>query len=1518
MNNNNTKHGLYDPNWEHDSCGIGFIANLTREAEHDIVDRGLEILVNLKHRGATGGDEHTGDGGGIMLQLPHEFFQTVKRSVKTPLPAAGDYGVAMVFLPIDKTLRRSCEQIIDQTAAGMEFDHLGWRDVPVSDKTLGTIARKSQPFIRQLFLGNGKTQTTNLSFEQSLYLLRRRCETRIAELAGDTADVYFPSFSAATIVYKGMFTSTQIREYYEDLSNPLVKSKLAVVHQRYSTNTFPSWKLAQPFRYLAHNGEINTINGNIYKCRMREKNMSSQRFGDRLNDLFPIVQPDGSDSASFDNQYEFLVQNGRGLAHTMMMMIPEAWGTKFFMSEDRRYFYEYHSAIMEPWDGPAAMVASDGASICATLDRNGLRPSRYIVTRDGRIVLASEVGALEIPPENVLRKGRLAPGRMLLVDTEAGRIITDNEVKSKIVRQNPYRRWMDRNRIQLDQGEIDPRREYDGGRLRLQQRLYGYTDEELNVMLKPMAENGQEPIGSMGVDTPLAVLSHKPKLIYHYFKQLFAQVTNPPIDPYRESLVMSLMSWVGNRGNLLEETPEQCRQLKIAHPIFTDRDYTQIDKLSHTDFKVERVNAVFPTAATTAENAANCAAALEQICADAERLITEGASCIIISDEAADEQNAPIPSLLAVSAVHKHLISQGTRAKAGLIVAGGDIRDVMHVSLLIGFGVDIVYPYVAYDSLRAMAERGDLEEGITLTEALANYINSLKKGLFKTFSRMGISTVRSYRGAQIFEAVGLAHPFIDRYFRGTPTRLEGVGLDDIIADVIARHRRAYAPPATDSKHMEHGSHYRYRRGGEVHLWDPAIISHFFQAVREDDTDAYREYSRLINDRDDRLCTLRGMFTFKDAPAVPLDSVEPADDIVKRFASGAMSFGSISPEAHTTIARAMNRIGAMSNSGEGGELASRYHDPELNSAIKQVASGRFGVDIAYLNSAREIQIKMAQGAKPGEGGHLPGHKVDAVIAKVRNSTPGVQLISPPPHHDIYSIEDLAQLIFDLRNSNPDARVSVKLVSEVGVGAVAAGVAKAHADMVLISGHDGGTGASPLTSIQHAGLPWELGVAETQQTLIENGLRGKIRVQTDGQVKTGHDLAVGILLGAEEFGFATSVLVAMGCCLLRKCHLNRCTMGIATQDPEMRKRFQGKPEHIIRYLYFIAEELREIMASLGFSTVNEMVGRSDLLTVKPSISHPKAAKLNFDKVFYFDPDIPPADRKAAPDYRHTLPPVLDDRLIEAARPALESGQPVRYQDTIKNTDRSTGTKLSSALTRAGNGEDTPDDLIHCTFRGTAGQSFGAFLARGITLELFGDANDYVGKGLSGGRIVLRQAEGSTIRSNANVIAGNTLLYGAVNGEVYINGIVGERFAVRNSGAVAVVEGTGDHACEYMTGGTVVVLGKTGRNFAAGMSGGIAYVLDENSFFDTMCNLDMVDLYPVYQEEDIQRLRDLIGRHREATGSEHAGRILDRWEEYAGYFVKVEPLEYTQALAKIRAEETIDSDNMYATEEVFDEKQ
>lgn len=1488
--------GLYDPSFEHDACGVGFIANINGEKTHSIIENSISALINLEHRGAVGGDMKTGDGAGILLQIPDEFFRA---KVDFTLPPAGNYGAGMFFLPPKKELLKKSISLVEEATNEEGGIFLGWRDVPINTEALGETALQSLPTIKQAFFSFEGSQGEIL--ERTLYILRKTMENRAEKAGLDINNFYIPSLSARTIVYKGMFVSTQFTDFYPDVTDPRFKSAIALVHQRYSTNTFPSWPLSQPFRYIAHNGEINTLRRNMNNMRARESSISSPYFGEEIHKITPIVNPDASDSAIFDSVYELLVQGGRDLSHSMMMMVPEAFGSRYHISEDKRAFYEYEAAIMEPWDGPAAIVFTDGTRIGATLDRNGLRPGRYVITKSGQVVLASEVGVIDIPPEDVIEKGRLAPGRMFVVDTEKQRVIKDNALKASVSRGKPYRHWLEKNRIELKGlfGLPSPAH-LDKETLSTRQRAFGYSIEDMVDIITPMALKGQEPIGSMGNDAALAVLSDRPQLLYDYFKQMFAQVTNPPIDAYRESLVMSLMSFVGRERNLLEETPEHCRQLKLAHPILTNDDLNHVRNTYIPNFKVKTVSILFPR---SEEGKGDLQNALERVCSEVEAGIDDGCELLILSDRNITADRIPIPALLAMGAVQQHLVACGKRHLSGIIIETGEAREVHHFATLVGYGASGINPYLVFESLVDLKQRGYIPEDITIEEATENYINAVKKGLLKVMSKMGISTLRSYRGSQMYEALGLNSEFMKSYFPSTASRIEGIGIDTIEKETIERHTSGFRFDEKRLDHLDSGGIYRYRKNTTKHRFTPLAIIKLQEAVRTGSYSAFKEYSAEINDIEHNLCSLRGLFTFKEASPVPLEEVEPEEEIVKRFASAAMSFGSLSEEAHTTIAIAMNRLGAMSNSGEGGEDNQRYEALENGdtavSKVKQIASGRFGVTGEYLVHAEELQIKMAQGAKPGEGGQLPGYKVNDIIARVRHSTPGVMLISPPPHHDIYSIEDLAQLIYDLKHANPKARVSVKLVSEVGVGTIAAGVAKGKADMVLISSGEGGTGASPLSSLRHAGSYWELGLSETQQTLVNNNLRGNIKVQVDGQLRTGRDLVIAALLGAEEFGFGTVTLVSIGCVLMRQCHLNSCPVGVATQDPELRKRFKGTPEHLMNFMLYLAREVREIMASLGFRRFDEMVGRVDMLDMNKAINHYKAKGLDFSKLLYQRDRQESVPIRCIEQIKPDFSTTLDSRFIKEAWSAIENHKPVHLKAEVRNYNRTIGAMLSSEVSRRYGEAGLPEDCIKIDMKGSAGQSFGAFLAHGITFTLEGEANDYFGKGLSGGKLIVYPPAESRFLAHKNIITGNVNLFGATGGEAFINGTAGERFAVRNSGAVAVVEGVGDHGCEYMTGGAVIVLGQTGINFAAGMSGGVAFVLDENQLFDTRCNLEMVDVEQITEEKDEEFLKKYINRHIEYTGSRHARHLMEMWEEIVPLFVKVMPLDYRIALMKAEGE-------------------
>jgi glutamate synthase (NADPH) large chain len=1490
--------GLYDPGNERDACGIGFVASIKGQKSHDIILKGIEVLINLTHRGASGCDPETGDGAGLLIQIPHTFFMRECSRLGFTLPAPGEYGIGMAFFPIDKNSRLLCEGVVERIVGEEGLTVLGWRDTPIDDTAIGRIARGSRPYIQQIFIGRAAGMDED-TLERKLYVVRKRAETEIAKSDIENKGYFYvPSMSARTIVYKGLLLAPQIAHFYKELSDPDVSSALCLVHQRFSTNTFPTWQLAHPFRYVAHNGEINTLKGNVNWMYARQSQLASPLFGEDMKKLFPVIQPGGSDSANFDNALELLVMTGRSLPHAMAMMIPEAWASNKHMHPDKRAFYEYHASLMEPWDGPAAMTFTDGRIIGATLDRNGLRPARYLITHDDLVIMASETGVLPIKPENIKKKGRLQPGKMFLVDTVEGRIISDKEIKQRLWSRQPYGQWVRENVIQVDDLP-EPSRVHgsDHDTILCRQRAFGYTDEDLKMIMIPMASKGEEPVGSMGTDTPLACLSDKPQPLFNYFRQLFAQVTNPPVDPIREEMVFSLVNYIGRESNILDETPQHCHTLKLEQPILTNRDLEKLRRVSQGDFLAITLPALF----RVQEGERALERALDGLCRRASLAIKNGYTLLILSDRGLDEEFAPIPSLLALTAVHNHLIREKTRTQVALIIESGEPRETMDFSLLIGYGASAVNPYLAIETLEDLANRGYLPDGVSFDAALKNYKKAVNKGLLKTFSKMGISTLQSYCGAQVFEAIGLNKSLVQKYFTGTPSRIEGVGLEVLAKEALMKHEHAFQPVSEYEPELAIGGNYQHRMSGEHHLINPLTISKLQHAVRQGSFNTFKEYSDSIDDQGERLCTLRGLMQFKKSPRpVPLAEVEPAKEIVKRFTTGAMSFGSISQEAHETMARAMNRIGGKSNTGEGGEDEERFKD-DRRSAVKQVASGRFGVTAHYLVNADELQIKMAQGAKPGEGGQLPGHKVDENIARVRRSIAGVALISPPPHHDIYSIEDLAQLIYDLKNVNPQARISVKLVAEVGVGTIAAGVSKAHSDVILISGDSGGTGASPLSSIKHAGIPWELGLAETQQVLVMNDLRGRVRLQTDGKLQTGRDVAIAALLGAEEFGFSTAPLIALGCTMMRKCHLNTCPVGIATQDPALRKKFAGEPEHLINFFFYIAEQVRQYMAEMGFRSFDEMVGRVDMLEMKSDIQHWKASGLDFSSIFY-NPQVPSrVGRRNIQQQDHGLQKALDYYLIELARAALDSKRPVEFDLPIRNVHRTVGAMLSGQVARRHGSEGLPDDTIKFNFNGSAGQSFGAFLAKGITLTLEGDANDYAGKGLSGGRIIVYPPRASTFQPEENILVGNVALYGATGGEAFFNGVAGERFAVRNSGAVAVVEGLGDHGCEYMTKGVVVVLGKCGRNFAAGMNGGIAYLFDERGDFAAKrCNLAGVDLEPVLEQQDADQLRGLIVRHQQYTGSPRAKWILENWVEVLPNFIKVYPHEYKRVLGVPRAPE------------------
>ncbi len=1531
------KQGLYDPRNEHDACGVGFVAHMKGQKSHQIVKDGLFILENLTHRGAVGADPLMGDGAGILVQIPDRFFREEMAEQGITLPPIGEYGVGHIFMPRDEKQIEHFKKVIQDviTEEGQVF--IGFRDVPVDNSSLSKAPAiaATEPHHVQVFIGAGEDAENNDEFERRLFTLRKVISNRIYdEFDGEESNFYPVSLSSATVVYKGMFLAYQVGVYYKDLSDPRFESAVALVHQRFSTNTFPSWKLAHPYRMVAHNGEINTLRGNVNWMAARQASVSSPLFGEDISKLWPISYEGQSDTACFDNALEFLVRGGYSMAHAVMMLIPEAWAGNQSMAADRKAFYEYHAALMEPWDGPAAVAFTDGKQIGATLDRNGLRPARYLVTDDDRVIMASEAGVLPVPEEKIIQKWRLQPGKMLLIDMEEGRIISDDEVKSQLATAHPYRSWLNRTQLILeDLKPVEPRALRRDVSLLDRQQAFGYTLEDTRILMSPMATTGQEAIGSMGTDTPISAMSEKPKLLYTYFKQNFAQVTNPPIDPIREELVMSLVSFIGPRPNILDhEGAANAKRLEVRQPILTNGDLEKIRSIGHTEDRFDTKTLDFTY--DIERGAEGMPEMLDRLCERAEAAVKGGYNIIVLSDRQIGPDRIAIPALLATAAVHHHLIRKGLRTSVGLVVETGEPREVHHFCLLAGYGAEAINPYLAFDTLLDMHAKGEFPKEVDASEIVYRYIKAVGKGILKVMSKMGISTYQSYCGAQIFDAIGLQSELIDKYFFGTATMIEGVGLEAIAAETVARHNAAFGKDPLLATTLDIGGEYAYRMRGESHAWTPDAVAALQHAVRGNAEDRYREFAEMVNNSALRMNTIRGLFRMKSAEAlgrtpVSIDEVEPAADIVRRFSTGAMSFGSISREAHTTLAIAMNRIGGKSNTGEGGEESDRYMplaDGSMNperSAIKQIASGRFGVTTEYLVNADVLQIKVAQGAKPGEGGQLPGHKVDATVAKTRHSTPGVGLISPPPHHDIYSIEDLAQLIYDLKNVNPTSDVSVKLVSEVGVGTVAAGVAKARADHITVAGFDGGTGASPLTSLKHAGSPWEIGLAETQQTLVLNGLRSRVALQVDGGLKTGRDVIIGALLGADEFGFATAPLIAAGCIMMRKCHLNTCPVGVATQDPVLRKRFKGTPEHVINYFFFVANEVREILASLGFTRLDEIIGASELLEKDEMLAHWKANGLDFSRIFH-KVDAAKEETFWTSRQQHPIDDILDRVLIEQAQPALTAKTPVAFEVGIKNVDRSAGAMLSGEVAKRFRHRGLKEDTINVTLRGTAGQSFGAFLARGVTFNLIGDGNDYVGKGLSGGKIIIRPPENSRIVAENSIIVGNTVLYGATEGECYFRGVAGERFAVRNSGAIAIVEGVGDHGCEYMTGGVVVVLGATGRNFAAGMSGGVAYVLDETGDFASRCNMAMVELEPVPEEDDMleklhhhggdlmhkgrvdvsgdmtrhdeERLYQLISNHLHYTGSTRAKQILDSWADYRPKFRKVMPVEYRRALEEM----------------------
>jgi glutamate synthase domain-containing protein 2/glutamate synthase domain-containing protein 1/glutamate synthase domain-containing protein 3 len=1494
------KQGLYDPQFEHDACGVGFVVDIKGRKSHRILQQAIEVLRNLDHRGACGCEANTGDGAGVLLQMPHSFLLEACRKARIALPEPGQYGCGLVFLPRNPTKRRKLEEQLGHIVQSAGLTLLGWRTVPTNNATLGETARASEPFVRQVFIGRSPQIRSDMDFERALYLVRKRGYSEIRTSTIDGAEYwYVPSLSHKTIVYKGMLLTEQLAQYFPDLQNPAMETALAVVHSRFSTNTFPSWDRAHPYRYIAHNGEINTLRGNINWIKAREALFESELFGEHMRELLPVVNPNGSDSAMFDNTLELLVLAGRSLPHAVMMMIPEPWSAHESMDDSLRAFYQYHSCLMEPWDGPASIVFTDGKQIGAVLDRNGLRPSRYYITKDDLVVMASEAGVLEFPAAQIVRKGRLQPGRMFLVDTEQGRIVEDEEIKRTVAAERPYRQWLDEHLVTLASlppaGEL-PHPDHDT--LLQRQVAFGYTYEDQRLLIEPMGQSGVEAVGSMGNDTPLAALSGKPRLLYDYFKQLFAQVTNPPIDCIREELIISSEMLIGSEGNLLQPRPADCRQLELSGPVLTNEDFARLRRMDLPGLKV----GVLPILFRVTRGELGLVKSMEELRIMARRMIEEdGIAVLILTDRGINRDFAAVPALLAVAGLHHYLIREGLRTRVSLVLETGEAREVHHFALLIGYGCSAINPYLAFETMDGMIADGMLAN-VDHKLACKNFVKAATKGVIKVMSKMGISAIQSYHGAQVFEAVGLRQDVIDEYFSWTASRIGGIGIDIVAKEVLMRHSAAFADKTGESVPLAAGGQYQWRAGGEYHLFNPESIHRLQKAVRTGSYATYKSYAELINDQSKQLCTLRGLLDLKAGDAVPIDEVESVESLMRRFKTGAMSYGSISQEAHETLAIAMNRIGGKSNTGEGGEDPERFrpmaNGDSKNSAIKQVASGRFGVTSEYLVSARELQIKMAQGAKPGEGGQLPGTKVYPWIAKTRHTTAGVGLISPPPHHDIYSIEDLAELIHDLKNGNREARISVKLVAEVGVGTIAAGVSKAHADVVLISGYDGGTGAAPQTSIAHAGLPWELGLAEAHQTLVLNNLRSRIVVETDGQLKTGRDVVIAALLGAEEFGFATAPLVSVGCILMRVCHLNTCPVGVATQDPRLRERFAGRPEHVVNFMRFIAQDMRELMAQLGFRSVEEMVGRVDRLEPRKAIDHWKARGFDFSNILY-QPDVGEEVGRFHRDAQdHGLDKSLDvTTLLELCRPALEHGTPVRAELPIRNVHRVVGTITGSELTRRYGARGLPDDTIRLKFNGSAGQSFGAFLPPGMTLHLEGDANDYVGKGLSGGKLIIHPPAGSAFAAEDNIIIGNVALYGATSGAAYVRGMAGERFAVRNSGVDAVVESVGDHGCEYMTGGRVVVLGRAGRNFGAGMSGGVAYVLDETGDFPNRVNTQMVGVERLEDTAEIAAVRALVQQHQEYTGSARARTLLGRWDTVVPHFVKVMPRDYKRVLACVR---------------------
>ncbi|SMO54728.1 glutamate synthase (ferredoxin) [Fodinibius sediminis] len=1495
--------GLYQSHHEHDACGIGFVVNIKGKESHKIVEQALTVLHNLDHRGATGSEKNTGDGAGILLQIPHNFLSDSCRGLGIDLPGRGQYGVGMIFLPPDREERLACEKIIREVVEEEGQEVLGWRKVPTDNFYLGQSAKDAEPSVRQLFIGRSRDIHTELDFERKLYIIRRKITKRIENSEIQDKDyLYINSLSSRTIIYKGMLTSTQLKDFYPDLTDPKMESALALVHSRFSTNTFPNWKLAHPFRYLIHNGEINTLRGNQNWMRAREAQLSTDLFDVDLDTLRPIIQEDGSDSAKFDNCLEFLLLSGRSLPHAMMMMIPEPWEKHESMDDEMKAFYEYHSCLMEPWDGPASIAFTDGKTVGATLDRNGLRPSRYYVTSDDMIVLSSEVGVLDIPAENIVYKDRLQPGRMLLIDTEEGRIKSDEEIKHQIAQEHPYREWLDDNLVDfhdLPYNEQDePGISHD--EIVHRQKVFGYTYEDLNVNVGPMAENMLQPVGAMGNDAPIAVLSNEPQLLYNYFKQLFAQVTNPPIDPIREELITSTETILGSEGNILDTTPENCRQIRLKTPVLKNEELAKLKNINLSGFKSKTLPILFDVK----KGGEGLEQALDNLFDAADQAIEDGVNILILSDRDFNRQKAPIPALLAVAGLHHHLIRSGNRTKVGLVLESGEPRETHHFCTLLGYGVEAVNPYMAYESLHDLIREGHLD--LSFERAQKGYNKAVVKGIVKVMSKMGISTIKSYRGAQIFEALGLDKELVDKYFTWTDSRIGGIGLDTIAREAQMRHHEAFPNYRTNGQVLDEGGQYKWRKESEYHAYNPKTVHTLQLATKNGDYELYKEYSNLIDEQSDPPASLRNLMDFNidESQSIPIEEVESVEEICKRFKTGAMSYGSISQETHEALAIAMNRIGGKSNTGEGGEDPARYtpepNGDSKNSAIKQVASGRFGVTSEYLTQGDEIQIKMAQGAKPGEGGELPGRKVYPWIADVRLSTPGVGLISPPPHHDIYSIEDLAQLIHDLKNANKDARINVKLVSAVGVGTIATGVAKGHADVILVSGHDGGTGASPQTSIKHAGLPWELGISETHQTLVLNDLRSRVTLETDGQIKTGRDIAVAALLGGEEFGFGTSALITLGCIMMRVCHLDTCPVGIATQNPELRHKFTGDPAYVVNFMKFVAQELREYMAKLGFRTVDEMIGRTDKL-VQAKTDHWKARYLDLSPILHRPDRADEVGTRCMIKQNHGLENALDiQTLMDICEPALANEKSVRATLPIKNTNRVVGTIVGSELTRRYGSKGLPEDTIHLKFEGSAGQSFGAFIPNGMTLELEGDANDYFGKGLSGGKLILYPPKNARFDPAENIIVGNVSFYGATSGQAYIRGKAGERFCVRNSGLHAVVESVGDHACEYMTGGRVVVLGETGRNFGAGMSGGIAYILDSNQQFHKRCNTDRVLLEQLNDKEEIEQVYEMIRRHAEYTDSHRGWKVLAKWDEMIHKFVKVLPKDFKKMQQSIEKAE------------------